>query len=923
MRFLLLLWLALLSAPAAAEERPMLRVAGAGHHAAIRALAHDARGELWLTVSEDKTARLWRGPGRQLQAVLRPPIGQGQEGKLFAGALSPDGRFAALAGWSAGNDVYLFRCADGQLLARIQGQPNVVNQLVFSADGRHLAVALWGRHGVQLWRSEGDWQRPKFAGADNDYADSSYGLAFSPDGRQLAASAHDGSLRLYALVPGGLQRQAVQALGGRLHGLQFSPDGQHLAVGHADLPQVQILRTEGLQIERTLRTGGSGGLSQVVWSPDGAELRAAGSWRQGVGRHGLVRWNRQGQAQSGPQLASDSVTELSQLPDGRLAFAAADARWGWLGPDGQLQAQGSARTDYRALEGASLRVSADGRQLHWSGWGAQAFEFPAFSWRSPAAGLRTAVQSRPGAQLRDWRDSAKPSLNGKALALEAGEVALSAAVDPQRPRVALGTAWKLRWLDLQGRELWQLDLSAPCFALALSADGRFVIAGLGDGTLRWIRARDGEPLLAFYNEGRAWVAWTPDGRYTAGEGGQALVGWHLNRGPDQAAEFLPLARFAERHDDPQAVFAALGGEASDRPVTDLRQGLQLPPSVQLLGPAPDSRLREASQALKLQAQDRGGGVDELRLYLNDKLVERLPARGLRRVGGALEAQWQVRLQPGENRLRALALASDRTESQAAELRLVYDAPPPRPSLHVLTVGVNRYRNAALNLSFSVPDARGVAALLRQTGAKLFDQVRVDELHDDQATKAGVLARLQALRQTREDDVVLVYLAGHGDTLKDDWYFVPHELTHPEQPERLAEGGLSSRELAEALRQMPARKVVVLIDACKSGAAAIGFRGLEERRVLAQLSRASGTHLIAATTKEQLASELGQLGHGVFTYALLEGLRGKAAAGGPEVTARKLMVYVEQALPELSLRYRAEEQFPVVNSTGMDFPLTLK
>jgi len=135
--------------------------------------------------------------------------------------------------------------------------------------------------------------------------------------------------------------------------------------------------------------------------------------------------------------------------------------------------------------------------------------------------------------------------------------------------------------------------------------------------------------------------------------------------------------------------------------------------------------------------------------------------------------------------------------------------------------------------------------------------------------------------------------------------------------------LFSRELAEALRKMPARKVVVLIDACKSGAAAVGFRGLEERRVLAQLSRASGTHLIAATTKEQLASELGALGHGVFTYALLEGLRGKAAGIGPEVTARKLMVYVEQALPELSKKYRAEEQFPVVNSTGMDFPLALK
>ena len=158
---------------------------------------------------------------------------------------------------------------------------------------------------------------------------------------------------------------------------------------------------------------------------------------------------------------------------------------------------------------------------------------------------------------------------------------------------------------------------------------------------------------------------------------------------------------------------------------------------------------------------------------------------------------------------------------------------------------------------------------------------------------------------------------------DEWYFIPHDLVQPEQPEQLRAGGLSSRELALALRRMPARKIVVVIDACKSGAAAAGFRGLEERRLLAQLSRATGTHLIAATTKEQLATELDQLGHGVFTYVLLEGLGGKAAAGGQDVTARKLMVYVEQALPELTKRFRAEEQFPVVSSTGMDFPIALR
>lgn len=915
-------------------EAPQLRIAGAGHHAAIRALASDARGERILTVSEDKTARLWRTRDQKLQAVLRPPIGPGNEGKLYAGALTPDGQIAAVAGWSADNDVYLFRTADAQLLARIQGLPNVVNQLAFSPDGKQLAVLLWGRHGLQIWQAgPKGWGAPAFGGADTDYADSGYGLAFSPDGQRLAASAHDGRVRLYALRGGAPWRQAQRALGGRPQGLQFSPDGRWLAAGSADQGLLQVLGADDLEPRMTLRAdapaGQPAGLSSPAWSADGAELFAAGSWRLGPGRHGLLRFALDGRRiGEALVLGSDSISQLLRLPDGRLAFAAADASWGVLDAQHRPQAQRAARTDFRSLdERVQLRVSSDGRRVAWPGWPA-AFDVNAFAWRAEVEAQATHA-GRTGAELSDWRDGRAPRLNGRAIEMQSGEQIGAAAVDPQRPRLALGSNGRLRWLDLKGALLWQQELGAPCFALAIPADGRHVIAGLADGTLRWYASGDGEERLAFYNEGRAWVAWTPEGRFAAGEGGEALVGWHLNRGSDRAAEFLPLARFFERYTDPQAVFSALappqGALPPPRQLADPRQGLRLPPLVRLLGPAAGSLLREAALTLKVQAEDRGGGIDELRLYLNDKLVE-APTQQ-KRAARSLEGQWQLRLEPGENRLRALALSQDRTESPPAELLLQLEAAPRRPTLHALIVGVNQYRNGALNLSFSVPDARGISGLLKRAAAKLFDQVQVHELLDAGATKSAIVEQLQGLRQSREDDVVLVYLAGHGETQGNDWFFIPHDLTQPEQPERLQQGGLSSRELVESLRRIPARKVVVLIDACKSGAAAAGFaagtRGLEERRVLAQLSRATGTHLIAATTKEQLASELHQLGHGVFTYALLEGLGGKAAAGGPEVTARKLMVYVEQALPELSKRFRAEEQFPVVNSTGMDFPLVLK
>lgn len=941
-RALLALLLALAAAAARADEAPQLRIESGSHHASIRQLATDARGDTLLTVAEDKTARLWRLADQRLRQVLRPPIGPGNEGKLFAAALSPDGRVAAVAGWSADNEVYLFDASEaggGAMLGRIAGLPNVVNHLQFAPDGRSLAVLLWGGHGLQIHASADGWRTARLAGGDPAYGGDAYGADFSADGRRLVTSAYDGQLRLYELRGGApwLLRRAATVDARLPHGVRFAPDGRRIAVGFADQPRVAVLHADTL--ERAAWTPpadglAGGGLHGVAWSSDGTLLYAGGSWRSAPGRHGVRRWRVDADGGGAPEqldLAADSITALLRLPDGHIAYAAADAGWGLIAARGAPAQRPAQRADLRALvPGGGLRISADARQLEFAhrfgGAEPARFDLDGLTWRTPAATLAPPTPASGALELRDWQDSAAPLVNGRAVALEAGELALTAASDARA--AALGSNFALRLVDRDARPLWRAAVPAPCFAVRLSENGHWVVAGFGDGTIRWFRRDDGAEALAFYPHGDrlGWALWTPDGRYAAGHGGDRQVGWHLNRGPDRAAEFLPLARFAERYFDPLAVVsAATGAPAPARPLPDPRRGLALPPVVRITDPKVGRPVGETEVRVEVSVQDRGGGIDEVRLLHNGKVVETnrpTPGAGGSNVAGGapLQLRFALALEAGSNQLRVVAFGRDRTESAADELVLFASAPPGRPQLQVLAVGVNRYRNALLDLSFSVPDARGVAALFRNVGKRLFRDVVVTELYDADATRARIRTRLGELRATHPEDVVVVYLAGHGDTVDDDWFFIPHELTQPERSDMLRRDGLSSRELAEALKAMPARKVVVLIDACKSGAAVGGFRGLEERRLLAQLSRASGTHLIAATTKEQLAAELHALGHGVFTYALLEGLGGKAATDGRDITARKLMVYVEQALPELSKRYRAEEQFPVVNSTGMDFPL---
>ena len=932
-RIAALLVAALCSVAATAAPAPILRLETGTHGAAVRALAVDAKERLLLTVSDDKTARLWSAADGQALAVLRPPIGPGAEGRLFAGALSPDGNVAAVGGYSAQNDVYLFDTRNAAMKLRLSGHGNVINALAFSADGQHLAVCLWGRSGLVIYHSKDHWQTAQWAASDTDYGGDCYGLDFAPDGGTLATSSVDGEIRLYArrgkAWPLTTQRTLPGA--GRPFGLRFAPDGLRLAVGYEDRARVEVLDARQLQTVASPVVAGinEGNFAALAWSREGKYLYAAGTARSAASKHLLRRWPSDDFAKHRDSLiASDTVTAMIARRDGGLWFAAASATWGHVDEAGAAaQRVLPPIADFRASR-ADFGLDQQGRELSFAFefGGKERARFDLQHLVLLTAGHAPPPRVAPLRKLTNWQDSPRPLLDGQPLKLELGEIALSAAEDA-RQRVALGSNFQVRLHDAAGKLLWHTTVSSPCFALAFSADGRWVVGGFGDGTLRWFETARGQEKLALFvhADRKRWVLWSPEGRFAASEDGASLVGWHLNRGPDQAADFLPFERFHAKHFDPAGLAGILAGEAPRRPVADLRQGLKLPPVVKLLSPREGERLTRSPVRVEVAVEDRGGGVEELRLFHNGKRLA-LPATrdalAKARPGATRNLSFEVALEKGANELRVVALAKDQTEStaQAVKVKLEGSSAPAR--LHVFVVGINRYKNAALNLDYSVPDARSVAQFFRGKPNTLFESTELAELYDAQATKAGLLQGLGRLQGVRPEDVVVVYLAGHGEAVGEEWYFIPHDAVHPERPEALKREGLSSRELAQAVTALPARKVVVMIDACKSGAALSGFRGLEERRALAQLSRATGTHLVAATTKDQLASEVQALGHGVFTFTLLEGLKGKAALGGRDVTARKLISFVEQALPELSLRHRAEEQYPVAISRGMDFPMVL-
>jgi WD40 repeat protein len=266
------------------SQDPVLRIETGMHTVVINRIGVDRDCRLVATGSDDKTVRLWSLPEGRLLRILRVPIGPGHDGKVYAVAVSPDGKLVAAGGWDARrtsqkrHSVYLFDTASGGLKARVGDFESVIYDLAFSPDGRFLAATLSLGNGLRVV----DTERMSEVAADRDYGDASYGAAFAPDGR-LFTVADDGYLRAYD-ADFRLVRKIKTRGGPQPFGVAIDPAGERVAVGCYRSPAVDVYKTSDLSFAFAADTAGidqGDGLGNVAWSSDGRQ----NSWLEGTIRN--------------------------------------------------------------------------------------------------------------------------------------------------------------------------------------------------------------------------------------------------------------------------------------------------------------------------------------------------------------------------------------------------------------------------------------------------------------------------------------------------------------------------------------------------------------------------------------------------------------------------------------------------------------
>ena len=146
-------------------------------------------------------------------------------------------------------------------------------------------------------------------------------------------------------------------------------------------------------------------------------------------------------------------------------------------------------------------------------------------------------------------------------------------------------------------------------------------------------------------------------------------------------------------------------------------------------------------------------------------------------------------------------------------------PVAKPDLYLVAVGINRYEDPQFDLDLARPDAAAIARYFQAHGS-LFRSVRIRTLFDQDATKENISRVLgETASATRADDVLLVYLAGHGAGVGDQFYFFAHEMrTEMDEEAAIRSYGIPASLLGDVLFHSRSLKEALILDTCDSGAA---------------------------------------------------------------------------------------------------------
>jgi len=562
---------------------PILQIDPGGHKAVIKDVTFTSDGRYLVSAGDDKVVRVWDLKTGRTVRTLRGQIGAGPEGKILAMALSPDGRWLAVGGLLTGNRsektaICLYNFPTGELVTLLKGHNNVVLSLAFSPDSRYLVSGQGGSYNqiAIVW----DINQQQRLHTLKGHTDRIYAVAFTPDSKRVVTGSLDHSLRLWRVANGGLiakleghsdkvRSVAISPQDGtiasgswdhsirlwdgvtgrfiktlanqdtRVASLSFSPDGGYLVSGVSSAPTYCHVWSypSGKEIV-TYKEHDNIVLATAV-SPDGRWVATGGGDNQEIHlwslRDGTVKQRLRGVG------ASTWV----------VGFSSDGTEMGWGKTWTQSSPTNRGPLEYRLRLPSSDRPLGAPKEIKrnqnylraqdkWQDWSLQHRKGGNYGYNDAILDIQN--QNRTVASIeRDSTDgydhrSYTFTPNGQTIISGGSNGVLTAY---QRDDSKIG--------DYVGH-------TGDVWAVAVSADGRLLVSGSHDQTVRLWNVQTRENLLTlFHGSDGEWVVWTNSGHYAASPNGDKMMGWHLNKGVAHAADYITAARLSKSLNRPDIV----------------------------------------------------------------------------------------------------------------------------------------------------------------------------------------------------------------------------------------------------------------------------------------------------------------------------------------------------------------------------------
>jgi len=242
----------------------------------------------------------------------------------------------------------------------------------------------------------------------------------------------------------------------------------------------------------------------------------------------------------------------------------------------------------------------------------------------------------------------------------------------------------------------------------------------------------------------------------------------------------------------------------------------------------------------------------------------------------------------------------------------------QPQFFGVVVGIGDYANNQINLRYTVNDAEAISQAIKIGAENLFDQDRVHlytitSESENAPTKENIKKIFSEIStKANAEDIITVYLSGHGITWggdQGDFYFLTSDAlaTNAEaynDPAIRENNTISTIEWVEWLKEIPALKQVMIIDACGSGKAVdnlIAERDIEPSQIKAidRMKDRTGMYIISGCTADAVSYEASMYGQGLLTYSILQAIKGAALKEDKFIDVFTIMDYAREAVPKLA------------------------